>query len=205
MNQKTGGNILTKMDPVSRKERGETTNMSTSIDTQKATDRIVNAVTSLVGHLQQKPEKANTQFKVRASLNEGVLAKIAIRDFELISDEPASLGGTNKGPNPVELVLGALAACQEIVISAYAAVLGVKIDGVDIEVKGDIDLRGFLNVAEVRPGYNNVEFSTTIKTSETDRVKLDQLIQFAEKKCPVYDIIANPVKVSGSFKVEAVN
>ncbi len=179
--------------------------MSETIDTGKATDRIVNAVSSLVGQFRQQPELANSQFKVRATLNEGVLAKITVRDFELISDEPAVLGGTNRGPNPVELVLGALAACQEIVISAYAAVLGIKIDGVDIEVKGDIDLRGFLNVADVRPGYNNIEFATTIKTPESDRAKLDQLIRFAEKKCPVYDILANPVKVGGSFKVEAVN
>lgn len=178
---------------------------STEIDAGTATNRILNAVTSLVGQLEKEPSQANTQFKVKARLDEGVLAKISIRNFELISDEPEALGGTNRGPNPVELVLGALAACQEIVISAYASVLGIKLDGVDVEVKGDLDLRGFLNVAEVRPGYDNVEFATTIKTSETDRVKLDQLIQFAEKKCPVYDILANPVKVGGKFKVEAVN
>lgn len=170
-----------------------------------ATDRIVSAVSALVGQLKQKPQQANTQFKAKARLDEGVLAKVSIRDFNLISDEPAVLGGTNRGPNPVELVLGALAACQEIVISAYAAVLGVELDGVDIEVKGNLDLRGFLNVADVRAGYDSVEFATTIKTSETDKSKLDQLIRFAETKCPVYDILTNPVNVSGSFKVEAVN
>lgn len=187
------------------KGKRESRTMSEAVDTQNATDRIVNAVSSLVGQFQQKPDSANSQFKVTASLNGGVLSKIKVRDFEIISDEPAALGGTNKGPNPVELVLAALAACQEIVISAYAAVLGIKVDGVDIEVKGDIDLRGFLNVADVRPGYDNIEYVTTIKTSETDRTKVDRLIQFAEKKCPVYDILANPVKVGGSFKVESVN
>ena len=178
---------------------------STGTEKVNATDRIIKAVTSLVGQIQKSPAKANTQFKANARLDEGVLARISIRDFELVSDEPAILGGTNHGPNPVELVLGALAACQEIVLSAYAAVLGIKIEGIDVDVKGDLDLRGFLNMADVRPGYNGVEFTTTIRTAENDRAKLQQLIHFAEKRCPVYDILTNPVTVSGKFKFETVN
>ncbi len=178
---------------------------NTEIDTTKARDRIMSAVSSLVGQIEKNPALANTQFKAKARLDEGVLAKIAIRDFELISDEPSVLGGTNHGPNPVELVLGALAACQEIVISAYAAVLGINIDAVDVEVKGNLDLRGFLNIADVRPGYGNVEYSTTIRTSETDQAKLQQLLHFAEKKCPVYDILTNPVSVKGKFRFETIS
>lgn len=178
---------------------------NTETDTLAATNRIVSAVSTLVGQIQKSPVQADAQFKARARLDEGFLARIAIRDFDLISDEPPSLGGTNRGPNPVELVLGALAACQEIVISAYAAVLEIKLDGVDVEVKGNLDLRGFLNVADVRPGFNSVEYSTTIRTSETDRTKLQQLVHFAEKKCPVYDILTNPVNVTGQFRFEAVN
>jgi uncharacterized OsmC-like protein len=38
-----------------------------------------------------------------------------IRGFKTTIDEPLELGGTDSGPNPVELLLAALGGCQEIV------------------------------------------------------------------------------------------
>lgn len=39
-------------------------------------------------------------------------------------DEPPALGGSDPGPNPVELVLAALRTCREITSRAYATALG---------------------------------------------------------------------------------
>lgn len=151
-----------------------------------AADRAVNAFSSLVSQMQKEPAQANPQFRVRVRLDEGVFAKFFIKGFELISDELEVLGGTSRAPNPVELVLDALSAFQGIVILAHAAVPGVKSDDTDVDVKGDIDLRRSLEVADVRPGRNNVGLSTTIKTPESDNMKLERLIRSAEEKCPVY-------------------
>ena len=46
---------------------------------------------------------------------------IAIRHHRLISDEAAELGGTDSGPAPTELLLGALASCVAITLQMYAA------------------------------------------------------------------------------------
>ena len=71
-----------------------------------------------------------------------------IRQFSLTVDEPPALGGSDAGPNPVELVLAGLATCQEITYRAYATALGVPLDSVSVKLEGVLDLRGFFAVDE---------------------------------------------------------
>lgn len=170
------------------------------LNNDRGTGRIVSAITSVVDQIKSDPSASTAVFRASAKLNDGLLSKINVRQFQILSDEPQSLGGLDQGPNPVELILGAFAACQEIVIKAYAAVLGIKVDAVHVETKGNLDLRGFFNVADVRAGFNSVEFITTISTGEDDKEKLSQLLYFAQNRCPVLDILQNPVPVSGTFK-----
>ena len=88
-----------------------------------------------------------TQFEAKASTVEGfhVSSKIRTHNFEI--DEPKELGGTDKGPNPVELVLAALGGCQAIVLRFYGEKLGVNVKSVESSVEGDLDLGGFFGGA----------------------------------------------------------
>lgn len=172
---------------------------TTRINNENKSNQIISAISSVVEKIKLDPNQSHRQFKANALLNDGLQSNINVRQFKLTADEPQNLGGDDKGPNPVELILGALAACQQIVIKAYGTVLGIEVDGVHVETKGNLDLRGFFNLADVRAGFNNIEFSTTIFTKEKNEEKLSQLLHFAENRCPVYDIIKNPVPVSGSF------
>ncbi|NCQ11911.1 MAG: OsmC family protein [Bacteroidetes bacterium] len=171
--------------------------MSTSKITQPSSAQIKEAVFSVINTINQDSDKAFATFSARSELSEGLLASINIREFSQLSDEPQSLGGTNLGPNPVEIVLGALGACQEIVVKAYASVLGIEIQKVSVEAHGNLDLRGFFNQSDERPGFTSVEFKTTIVTLETDQEKLAQLHYFTENRCPVLDIIQNAVPSKG--------
>jgi len=172
--------------------------MSTIQVKQPNQDQIKQAIGAVTDQIQKDPTASNAEFKANSNLNKGLLANINIRNFDLKSDEPESLGGTDQGPNPVELVLGAFAACQEIVISAYASVLDIEIKNVRVETKGKLDLRGFFNLSDTRAGFNDVEFQTVIETDEDDEEKLKQLEHFAHNRCPVLDIINNPTPVNGS-------
>ena len=55
-------------------------------------------------------------------------------------------GGSDAGPNPVELILTGLATCQETAYRAYTTALGVPLDSVSIKLEGVLDLRGFFAV-----------------------------------------------------------
>lgn len=169
-----------------------------SIKPQQQNVQLEQALLNLIKGIQNDPKQANAIFRAKSRLENGFLAEVEVRNFSFISDEPENLGGTNIGPNPVEYVLGAFAACQEIVIKAYATVLGIEVSSVQVEVEGDLNLHGFLNLTEERAGFTGVRYKTIIETNETDSKKLQQLKTLSVSRCPVLDIIQNPVHVEGS-------
>src|SRR5699024_3617911 len=165
--------------------------------------KVKEAISKTITGIEDNPTAAEATFKVSSKLERGFQAEIEARDFHFIADEPEELGGSNKAPSPVEYVLGALAACQEIAVKAHASQLGIELKSVQVEAEGDIDLHGFLNLSDERPGFKNISYRTTIKSNEQDSAKLQQLENFSENNCPVLDIIQNATPVNG--KVHFVN
>ncbi|SHE12546.1 OsmC-like protein [Chlamydia abortus] len=133
-------------------------------------------------------------FKATAHLQDGLVVKTRSRNFELLIDEPKSLGGTDTAMNPVEALLCSLGACQSIVARVYAKKFDVQLDDFRVEVEGDLDTDGFMNKSDVRRGYSDIRYTFHIKTS-APRERVEQFIQFLEQTCPVGDTIANPVNL----------
>jgi uncharacterized OsmC-like protein len=116
-------------------------------------------------------------------------------------DEPPELGGHDAGMNPVELLLVSLGTCQEIVYSLAANLMGIELDSVSVDVKGDLDVRGFLGIDNsVPPGYQQITFQANLETS-ADPKALQELIRFVEAHCPTLDTLKRPVQVTGNVAV----
>ena len=98
------------------------------------------------------------------------------------------------------MVLGALGSCQAIVYRAYAAALGLKLDRVEVETKGQLDLRGFLNPGPVSAGFTDISFTTRIESPETPE-KLRELARLVSEHCPVLDTLQRPVNVAGEVEI----
>lgn len=141
------------------------------------------------------------EFEASLKAQKGLQVNSTIRKHNLRIDEPKELGGTDQGPNPVEIVLAALGACQQIVIKFYAEKLGVQIDSVDTHAKGDLDTGGFLGTSKVRPGFQNITAVTNIKASG-DPKQVAELLRIAEERCPVLDILRNGVPVKATIRVQ---
>ena len=58
--------------------------------------------------------------KARSENQGGFRSIVKMRDFTLTVDQPKGFGGTNTGPKPSEVLLAALAACQEVTWRLYA-------------------------------------------------------------------------------------
>ncbi|WP_188393105.1 OsmC family protein [Compostibacillus humi] len=136
-----------------------------------------------------------TVVKSTARLTEGLQVKVKSRNFEVTVDEPKDLGGTDTGMNPVELVLGALGACQAIVARSFAAKNDMTFNDFWVELEGDLNTDGFLGISdEVRKGYSEIRYNIHIDTDEP-REKVEKFIAFIENTCPVGDTLANPVNL----------
>src|SRR5262249_2258066 len=76
--------------------------------------------------------------------------------------EPA-VGGHHDVPCSGDLLLGALAACQEVTLRMVAASMGIEITTLDIEVEADWDARGTLAMGREFPvGIRTIRCRTNV-------------------------------------------
>jgi uncharacterized OsmC-like protein len=116
--------------------------------------------------------------------------------FKLDADEPPLLLGTGKGPNPVEYLLTALAACVTTALVYHAAAKGIMLKSVESRLEGDIDLQGFLGISkDVRKGFQEIRVYFKIDADVPDE-QLEELVQLGPNYSPVFDSVTKGVPVS---------
>ena len=116
--------------------------------------------------------------------------------FTLDADEPPVLLGKDQGPNPVEYLLKALAACVTTSIVYHAAARGIVIEELETTVEGHIDLRGFLGIdRSVRNGYQAIHMRYGVKADITDE-QLLELVRLGPTFSPVFDSVTKGVPVT---------
>ncbi len=114
------------------------------------------------------------------------------QQFELYADEPSILAGNDEGANPVEHLLNALAACVTTSMVAHAAVRGIHIEELESEVEGDIDLRGFLGLADDVPkGFTDIRVNFKVKADVASMERLKRLALYS----PVFNTITRGANV----------
>lgn len=127
---------------------------------------------------------------VKASNAAGTRTKIQVRDFEPVyTDEPASLGGTNSAPSPLETVLVALVGCDGVIINGVANAMGFDYSGVEFSCESQIDVRGPKGVPGIRPYFEKTDLEIAVYTDETD-ARFDQLRKNVEFRCPVMNLMS---------------
>lgn len=120
---------------------------------------------------------------------ESVRSVADINGKKVVIDEPKFLGGTDQGPNPVELVLAALGGCLNVLIVSFAKQHDVEIRGSQVHVEGDLDPNGFLEKTPgVRPGYQEIRYHIEIDSPSSSE-RIQSLIEHVERVCPVKDIL----------------
>ncbi len=127
--------------------------------------------TCLVEEVRDNAEKGTAAFKVKTEWKGQTRTVSTVsayelngtevsRDFEIPADEPTELLGSNTAANPQELLMAALNACMSVGYAANAAAMGIKLDSLEIETEGKLDLRGFLGLdPAIKPGYEVVNYT----------------------------------------------
>jgi len=134
---------------------------------------------------------ADVTFAIDAQSVSATRLDVSAREFTFIVDEPAKLGGSNAGPNPVEYLLGALAGCINVVGYLVAKEMGFTIEELAIHIEGSLDSLAFLGKKpDVRPGYQEIRVRCDVRTS-ADAETLAHWLRTVEARCPVSDNLAH--------------
>ena len=147
------------------------------------------AIAAIQANFKKNPASAQTSFQSSSHLVDGLVSNGQLRNFQIKADEPEGFGGKDTAPNPIEILLFSLGACQEITTKAFANAMGVPLGKVSVELTGHIDLRGFFAVDEsVRAGLNKIEGTYTVESpAETETI--EQLKAVVDSHCPVKDML----------------
>ena len=124
-------------------------------------------------------------------------ARTTARSFSIETDEPAPLGGTDAAVDPMELVLAAVGTCLSIGWVTQARKRGIDYRDLRIDVSGDYDLRGYLDLdADTRPGFSDISYTVTVDTDASPE-QLAEIKNAAERTSPMFDNVLNATPVRG--------
>ncbi len=153
---------------------------------------------SLIEHIQANPSAAKTVWKAETEWKKGLRSEARIRTHTVPMDEPEQLGGTDTAPNMVEVVLGAYGCCLTTGLVANAAMMGIELDEISIEIEGDLDLQCFLGLKspeEACPGYTCVRAKVHLSSSTSSDEELQRLYDKAVPTSPVGSILTRPIEL----------
>ena len=129
------------------------------------------------------------------------IAPDSVHDVVWNSGAHPAVGGKGDVPCSADLLLGALAACQETTLRMVAANLGIELESLEVKVTGDWDPRGTLAMGKEFPiGLTGIRCATTVRiTGDVDGERAERFLRSAEKYCVVLNTLRNGVSVESSF------
>jgi|SRR5579859_3929514 len=164
------------------------------------------ALQAYIETVRQKPAEGLLSLGVTAAWKGGVQTEITThgkilgskhieRQFTYSIGEPEELLGANQSPNPQDYILGGMAGCMMVGFVATATAKGIKLDDVQLTIKGSLDLRGFLDLdPTVSVGFEELQFNFKVKGSGTQE-QYDEIVEHVRKVSPGYRTMADPVRI----------
>lgn len=174
----------------------------------------VEKLTGLVDAVTHNPKLAALRFSVHSEWDGALRAHHSTGQYTvgltttqhqqqrtIATDEPPEVLGTDQGVSPAETTLAALGSCLMVGYAANAAAMGIELRSLSLDLTGEGDLQGFMNLGEVRPGLSNIAVQVHID-SDAPREKIQQLHDYVNAHSPIWDTLANPVRVESTLSAD---
>jgi hypothetical protein len=86
--------------------------------------------------------------------------------------------------------------------ATVAAVMGVKLTRLELEITGDIDLRGFLDIdRSVAPGYERLHYTVRMAGDGTQE-QFEKMHEVVQRTSPNYYNMSRPIELTSDLVVE---
>ena len=161
-------------------------------------------LSALCGRVEKEPECAVLGYRAANRWIDGTHSVSAVgaidgaeprtHSFRLDADAPAGLLGTDRAPDPSELLLHALAACLTRSVVHLATTRGVELATVESAVSGAVDVRRLLGL----PGGAGLgHIGATVRvTGDAPVAELVALADDAAAASPVHAALTRGVRVA---------
>lgn len=106
------------------------------------------------------------------------LVDLRLRTHRLVADEPTSAGGGDQGPTPLDLLLGALAACTATTLRMYAERKGWELTTIEVDVRDRVGEDGVVTIERtitVPAGLSTEQLQSLARIA--DRTPVTRMIQ----------------------------
>ena len=111
----------------------------------------------------------------------GFFQQISVGLHRLTADEPTSVGGTDLGPNPYDLLLAALGSCTSMTVAMYARRKRWPLDAVTVRLRH----------SRIHDDHIDCDVELAGVLSEEQQVRL---LEIAEK-CPVHRTLTSEIHI----------
>jgi uncharacterized OsmC-like protein len=161
----------------------------------------------LKAEYQEHPELASITLRAKSDLGDPLHCAIspeAVPTVAWQSGAHPGVGGAGDVPCSGDLLLGALAACQEITLRMVAAAMGIELEALEVEAIGDLDLRGTLGLDRQTPvGFTRIRCETRVSVKDDGRPeRARRLLENAERYCVVLNTLRSGVPVESAFSLQ---
>ncbi len=124
----------------------------------------------------------------------GFANRIASGRHRLRADEPASLGGTDTGPSPYELLLAALGACKSMTLRMYADRKGWPLEGVEVRLAhSKVHARDCAECETKEGKIDRIEVGIEV-AGPLDDEQRRRLMEIADR-CPVHRTLVSEIEI----------
>ena len=124
----------------------------------------------------------------------GFVQQISVGTHRLVADEPISVGGTDLGPNPYDLLLAALGSCTSMTVAMYARRKQWPLEAVTVQLRHSRIHAADCEACETKEGFLDHiqrDVQLTGSLSEEQRARLLDIAG----KCPVHRTLASEIHV----------
>lgn len=123
--------------------------------------------------------------RVIARTGQGYRTEIMANGFGITADEPLSVGGTNTGPTPYDLLASALATCTSMTLRMYADRKGLNVESISTQVKhSKVHLQDCEDCE--KPSSKVDQFERTINIEgDLSTAQRERMLEIADR-CPVH-------------------
>ncbi|MDA9312650.1 OsmC family protein [Vicingaceae bacterium] len=118
--------------------------------------------------------------------SENYLMEIKTTNHTVMVDEPESIGGSNKYPNPAQYLLSALASCTAITIKMYADKKKWNVGEINVDVKMKEVISSGKTIKKI---VKAVQFENPLEDDQIERLLT------IGSKCPISKLLEQPIEM----------